>query len=163
MLSERESSPGSVRVCSRSFGGSTLVALVVPHATRDFKTATRHSRLRRFRCGSVVPKLDVSTPPVPASAFVLSAGGTAFPLGFVCGGRPGLDGSLFLGGTCEIGAVANLEIMLMKLRASDQRAGVISENKLTARRCCLPHRCHSRSLGIFQPRLADPDKASEAC
>ena len=57
----------------------------------------------------------MSREPGADSALVLSAGGTALPWPLVVGGSPGLVGSAGLGGTCEIGAVASFEMMLIKL------------------------------------------------
>ncbi len=113
--SSRTSSMGMVRVVW-SPGLSTCAVFAVPQATKDLRTATRHSKLCLLSCCSVSPRPEVSRDPGTESAVVLNDGGTALGLVFDEGCWEGFVGSVPLGGILVIGEEPNFETMLMKLR-----------------------------------------------
>ncbi len=66
----------------------------VPHVTRDFKTATKHSKPCLLSCDSDRPKDAVSNDPGTDRAVTLREGGIAVLCeALVVGGREGLKGS----------------------------------------------------------------------
>ena len=89
---------------------------VVPHATSERRTVTRHSKPCRFSWASEWPMFDVSMLPAMDIACVLSAGGT-LPCEPFCGAMPGLGGgSLPLPGSLGADVEPILEMMFIRLQ-----------------------------------------------
>jgi hypothetical protein len=89
--------------------------VVVPQATRDFKTATKHSKPCLRSCCSDRPMFEVSKEPETLSVLVFSGGGRLLFCAFEVGPTDGLMGSACLGCVEAEGRVPSLEMIFMRL------------------------------------------------
>lgn len=115
-LSNLTSSEGRGCVLGFTIGSATVLPAWVPHTTSDRKTATKHSKLCRFRLPSDRPEVLVSGAPGPGSALVVSDGGRAVRLDRWEGCKEGLVGSEIFSLGAEKCDVPNFEMIFIRLK-----------------------------------------------
>jgi hypothetical protein len=123
---------------------------VIPHATRDRNTATKHSKPSFRSCCSVYTGEEVSWAPVSVAALVLRDGGMSILCGLGVVVTIGLDGSLpFCGAELDKAFVPILVIMFIRLniykKVRRAQFPIILNQILTVHICCQRLHYHNRN------------------